>query len=386
MPDSIAAQDKQKSRVLVIDDSRLMRVTIKRVLKNEFDIIEAEDGEQGWGILTGDEHIRVVLTDASMPRLDGYELISRIRHSNDRRLQEIPIIMVTSADEQEQRDRALETGASDFIVKPFDKTQLLARVRSYAKLDRTSKELAQASISLAETSSIDQLSQVNSRNYFILRGEQDLAFAKRHGKGLSVIALGIDNFRQFVENYSKSIGDEIIVWTAKIIKDLVRKEDTVARVSEHTFAIIVPAAGRLEAAVLSERVRKKIASSSFSKSDISIPVSISLGLACFVHEQSQAIEELLKTAEKRLNYAERSGGNRLIASDPEEKPETAAAPKITDVEQALRMLAAGEESRVIPSLPILAQRLLPLLSLCNQELNWDADELVAVIKNKLHLS
>ena len=200
-----------------------------------------------------------------------------------------------------------------------------------------------------------------------------------------MITLRADNFNQLTENYGKTIGDEIIIWTAKIVKDLIRKEDTVARVSEHAFAIIVPAAGRLEAAVLGERVRKKIASSSFSKNEISIPVSISLGLACFVHEQSQTIEELLKTALHRLNHAEKSGGNRLVASDPEVKPEKPTPPKVTDLERALRMLAAGEEAQVTPSLPVLAQRLLPLLNLCNQKLNWDAAEFIAAIKSKLDL-
>lgn len=99
-----------KPRVLIIDDSRVVRVSLKKVLSNEFDIIEAEDGEEGWAALLADRRIQVVLTDAAMPRLDGYALIARIRAHDDVRINDIPVNMVTAADDEAARQRALGLG------------------------------------------------------------------------------------------------------------------------------------------------------------------------------------------------------------------------------------------------------------------------------------
>ena len=87
----------EKPRILIIDDSRLVRVKLTNVLQDEFDISEAEDGESGWEKLLADDNIKVVLTDAGMPKLDGYGLIKRIRAHGESRVQEVPIIMITAA-------------------------------------------------------------------------------------------------------------------------------------------------------------------------------------------------------------------------------------------------------------------------------------------------
>ena len=110
-----------KPRILVIDDSRVVRLSLKKVLGVEFEITEAEDGEAGWDALLADDQIQVVLTDADMPLLNGYDLIARIRAHDDVRINDIPVNMVTAADDEAARTRALDLGATDFVTKPFDK-------------------------------------------------------------------------------------------------------------------------------------------------------------------------------------------------------------------------------------------------------------------------
>ena len=121
-----------------------------------------------------------------MPHLDGYDLIARIRAHDDPRFQHIPVNMVTAADDEAARQRALELGATDCITKPFDKAQLLARVRAQARMDQTSRDLAETSEALIKHATDDALTGVRSRRYFLRRGEQDLAFASRHQQDLSV--------------------------------------------------------------------------------------------------------------------------------------------------------------------------------------------------------
>ena len=95
-----------KPRVLIADDSRIARATLIKHIEGLFEFREALDGEQAWEILLLDPHIRVVITDLTMPKLDGYGLLRRIRASKISRIRNIPVVVVSGSDEQEERDRA----------------------------------------------------------------------------------------------------------------------------------------------------------------------------------------------------------------------------------------------------------------------------------------
>jgi len=125
---SAAGKEKQSDRVriLVVDDSRVIRKAVGKILGGEFDLIEAEDGEAGWQHLVQDEHIELVVADVEMPRLDGYSLICRIRAAEPERVRGVPVIVITGAHDDITRDRAFACGAPDFLTKPLDAQQLLA--------------------------------------------------------------------------------------------------------------------------------------------------------------------------------------------------------------------------------------------------------------------
>ena len=120
-----------RPRVLVIDDSRVIRRMITKLLGSEFDTIEAADGAAGWSVLAHDSHIDVVITDIQMPQLDGYGLICRIRAVDDPGLRDIPVVVITSAEDEITRERAYACGANDFILKPIDEAQLIGCVRAH---------------------------------------------------------------------------------------------------------------------------------------------------------------------------------------------------------------------------------------------------------------
>ena len=138
MPESTA----YKPIILVVDDSRLMRVAARKILKNDFEILEAEDGELAWNILQDNREINLVMSDLSMPRLDGLGLLKRIRESTDVHSKELPVIIVTGAEDDDgSKTSALAAGASDFITKPFESVQLLARTQTQVKQQRTRQAL-----------------------------------------------------------------------------------------------------------------------------------------------------------------------------------------------------------------------------------------------------
>lgn len=378
------APGAEKVRVLVADDSRVIRKAINKILSNEFDLIEAEDGESAWGQLLKDDSIEVVVSDIEMPKLDGYSLICRIRAAEVERVRNVPIIVITGADDELTRERAFACGATDFIIKPIDGVQLLARTRAHARLDQTTRKLEETATALEEQTAVDPLTQLHSRRYFIQRGVQDLAYAKRHNSELSIMRIDIDNFRTIYKKHGDQISDQILIWLAKILTATSRTEDTVARVGGGEFAIIAPSSGRMEAAVLCERMRAAVNAEPFKNDSVSIPLTISLGMSTLGRDPGETIDELLTLAEQRMTLAKAAGGNRLGVSYQDEtpKPEEAIIEQ-PDLETALKMLGANEGGKLLPFLPDLVNRCLPLLEFCNKKLDLGLGFAIESLKDKL---
>jgi CheY-like chemotaxis protein len=123
-------QSDDKPWVLIVDDSRVVRRTILNTLGPAFNVLEAGDGAAGWRMLRQNSRIEVVISDIQMPEMDGYSLICKVRAVEDPALREIPIIVITSAEDDITRERAYACGANDFILKPFHADQLLTCVRN----------------------------------------------------------------------------------------------------------------------------------------------------------------------------------------------------------------------------------------------------------------
>ncbi len=381
----IATHANEKARVLVADDSRVIRKAINKILSSEFDLVEAEDGEAAWEQLQKDGSIQVLVSDIEMPKLDGYSLICRIRATDAERVRNVPIIVITGADDELTRERAFACGATDFIIKPIDGVQLLARTRAHAKLDQTARKLEETSTALEEQTAVDPLTQLHSRRYFIQRGVQDLAYAKRHQSDLSIIRIDIDNFRTIYKKYGDQTSDQILVWLAKILTTTCRTEDTAARIGGGEFAVIAPSSGRMEAAVLCERIRTGVAAEPFKSDSVNVPLTVSLGLATLGRDPGETAEELLALADQRMTLAKAAGGNRLGVSYQEEapKPEEAVIEQ-PDLETALKMLGANEGGKLVPFLPDLITRCLPLLEFCNKKLDLGLGFAIESLKDKLN--
>lgn len=123
-------QSDDKPWVLIVDDSRVVRRTILNTLGPSFNILEAGDGAAGWRMLRQNSRIEVVISDIQMPEMDGYSFICKVRAVEDPALREIPVIVITSAEDDITRERAYACGANDFILKPFHAEQLVNCVRN----------------------------------------------------------------------------------------------------------------------------------------------------------------------------------------------------------------------------------------------------------------
>lgn len=127
------SENVQKTRVMIVDDSRTVRAALNMILRTNYDVIQAEDGEDSWEKLTTNPDISMIITDIMMPKLDGYGLICRIRASSNAVIRDLPIVVITSAEDDITRERAHACGANDFIVKPVESSDLLERVNFHTE-------------------------------------------------------------------------------------------------------------------------------------------------------------------------------------------------------------------------------------------------------------
>ena len=184
-----------KPIVLIVDDSRVIRIAARKILKDEFEPLEAGDGEEAWEMLNKHEDIALVLSDLSMPYLDGMGLLNRLRNAEPERLRTMPMVIVTGAeDDDEAKTRAFAAGASDFISKPFDSVQLLAHTRSHIRLQKTTQELKETTAILNDNPATDPFTGLGNQRAFLERAQQSLAQAIRHRAEMALILFQVDNF------------------------------------------------------------------------------------------------------------------------------------------------------------------------------------------------
>ncbi len=222
------------TRILFVDDSKVMLKTAFKILSAEFDVITAVDGVDAWEKLQRNPDIQVLFTDINMPRCDGYELLQKVRSADGLGLHDMPVILVTGVEDDESaRQQALERGATDFLSKKFLSTELLTRARAHARYQRVA-------LQMQAQSTLDPLTGMDNESGFIHRLEQDIAYARRHGQGLALMRVRIDDLATILQDRGNVVVDEIVVHVANLIRGRIREEDSAARIALGGFAISLP--------------------------------------------------------------------------------------------------------------------------------------------------
>lgn len=369
-----ATEYSAKPKLLIVDDSATIRATLSRAVGDEFDSIEATNGEEAWRLLGNDESIDLVVTDLAMPRMDGYDLIKQMRTHNSSRLVNMPVIVVTGANDTEAREQAFIAGANDFIAKTSDHVEFLARVRAHVKLAQTIQELEQSRRFLKEQANTDPLTKLANRRSFFQAAASSLAQMQRQNEHFSIIILDIDHFKRINDTYGHQAGDYVLVELAKVLSQAIREGDALARIGGEEFVVASPYTNRLAAIVLSERLRKAVETSEFYYDGNVIPVTISLGIAS-MSKGGDDVDKLLAIADSRLYLAKQKGRNRICASDKPGKADRLVdsdmvCPKL---DEAITMIKHGNTFRLIPHLHELSEQLWPILELIGNETGSEMD-------------
>jgi diguanylate cyclase (GGDEF)-like protein len=261
---------------------------------------------------------------------------------------------------------------------------LLARTRAQAKLDRTQRDLESTESALAEQSVIDTLSKLHNKKYFLQRGDKELSIATRHGQDLTLFCVELDRFTQIEYAYGEDCAKSLIQWAAQRIFGRLRKEDTVARIDNSRFAVLAPMTGRLDAAVLCERLRNEFVSLKFEYSNKPLPVTVSLGLVNLGKDNADKFENLLEVAQQRAQEAAANGGNRVIATTRGGRSQAAnTEQQQLSLDSVARVLRKGNVEVLTPHVKAIAALLMPILEFCNKTLRWNLDAEINKIKSRV---
>ena len=347
-------------RILVVDDSRMVRASIIKHLHGHFDIREESDGEAAWQTLVLDLSVVAVISDIQMPRLDGFGLLTRVRSSRLKRLQEIPFILVSGAESEEERDRAKAMGVSDFITKGIGTAEILTRLNHLLELARTRHQLEESRKQMVQ----DMKTGVFTRKFIELQAAQALSHAARHNSEVSVIVLGIDNFDQIIEDIGTDLADQVATRFAQLLAGKMRKEDNLGIYDRGQYVIVSPGVSPARCASFADRVREAVKVAHVAVQGKRLQLTVSAGVANAPQDRVVSAGLLLELAAGRLHEAMQAGGNRIVLGGA---GKDAVVSRIANLNQALEFLKRGQVDVVRPQAAEFGIQILPLLRLINDE-------------------
>ena len=342
-------ESDKKQRLLIVDDSKVIRVTARKILQDHFKTVEAVDGENAWEILGSEEPFSLIVSDLTMPKLDGYGLLERIRSSPLPHVQNIPVIVITGSNDSETvKKRATSAGATDFIGKPFDSVDLLARTQALASAHTTVQTLTEETIALEDQITIDPTRCIANEQAFMGRGYQQLSYAIRHKTSLAVFRIEIDDFGDLFKRYGQAISESIVKAVATVLQSGIRHEDMAARIGTARFALLLPGMNKTGIRNLADRINRDISARILKASETRIRFTVSIGVAAPDILRNARFDELLSVADSRLVYAMSRGGNQVILDGAENEAQIPPAP-LTPEETAPLVLEAAVISMSEPT-------------------------------------
>jgi two-component system cell cycle response regulator len=303
------AEAGRHGRILMVDDRPALSDRIQNMLSSEHTVdMERDPTEALFHAAEGNYDLVIVSLD--LDNFDGLRLCSQLRSLE--RTRNVPILAIAEADNNTRLVRALEIGVNDYLVRPFDKNEIMARVRTQIRKKRYAERLrdnVQLSIEMAIT---DALTGLYNRRYMETHVGTLVDQAMSRGKPLSVLILDIDYFKSINDTHGHDAGDDVLQDFATRIRKSIRGIDLACRYGGEEFVVVMPETDMAVATMVAERLRRRIASEPFpiQKGTRMIEVTISIGIAALGPNDDAAA--VIKRADQALYRAKRDGRNRVV--------------------------------------------------------------------------
>ena len=304
--------------ILVVDDSASIRSQIRGVLRQVegFDeFIEAGDGLQAFKLMH-ERQPDLVVCDLIMPVFDGLKFLA-LRATRPE-LANIPVIMLTAEGDANRKVEVLDQGASDYVTKPFDDRELLARVKVHYRLKVLQDQLREANKRLEALADTDGLTGLFNRRYFDALLLRELQRTERYKAPLGLVLLDIDHFKRVNDDFGHSMGDEVLRNVSRLVTSSVRVTDSAARYGGEEIAIVFTQTSAQGVAEVTERLRQRLADFYHDYQGMRLKCTASFGISvCDGRGLTPNAKELIDRADRALYRAKRAGRNCVVPWTPE---------------------------------------------------------------------
>ncbi|MEO8717368.1 MAG: diguanylate cyclase [Burkholderiales bacterium] len=360
-----------RPRVLIIDDSKFVRTTFRRILESSLEVREEADGEAGWKAIASDPSVQLVFCDISMPRMDGFGVLGQIRGAKEERIRLLPVIIISGDEDEATRKRVRDCGATDFISKNADATEVLSRIDTQLRLIRAKQDASDSRKAVAESATHDPLTGAFTLHYLLTEARKHYAYARRHGSLLSVVTLRIDSHRRIAGQVGREVADQVLAKIANAIQAGLRAEDSMGRSGDDMFTVLLAGTSGQQAGAFARRLHQQLGKAQINYQGQPLRIEASIGLAALGADTVSAVEELLRLASSRLGQA--MAGAAQSAAGP--APAGGLPP---EVERALQVLERVPADRMGDAAVEVLRRLAPLLQAACKRLRVDAPAEVIV--------
>jgi diguanylate cyclase (GGDEF)-like protein len=323
-PQAISADIKNRSIVIVDDMPDNLRL-LADILKNKgYKVRPAPSGARALATIHK-EPPELILLDIMMPGMDGYEVCRQLK--SDGRMKDIPIIFLSALNEVFDKVKAFKAGAIDFITKPFQVEEVLARVRTHLTIRTQQKALSLQNEALLKKNALiteqakklellatkDFLTGLSNRRDFLERADQEEKRFKRTGRPFSLILFDIDHFKRVNDTFGHTCGDKVLTSVSRALEKALRAQDILARWGGEEFICLLPETGVEGAKSAAEKIRTDMASLGRHCIDGDVSITVTVGVC--VYDGSCTIAECIRRADDALYKGKNQGRNRVVWAD-----------------------------------------------------------------------
>lgn len=305
-------------KVLIVDDVPVGIKVLGELLREHYEILVATSGSRAIEVALKNQP-DLILLDVVMPDMDGLETCRQLKGNTQTK--DIPVIFLTAMSESSDVIKGFEVGGQDYIVKPFHKTEVIARVKNHLELKKSKEKVKQYALELEQKNDelqqllekteqlamTDFLTGITNRRFAIKKMNEELSRINRGGDGFSLLMIDIDNFKSINDSYGHACGDYVLKNLINLIKPVLREYDMIARWGGEEFLIMLPMTEINDAKTVAEKVVSCVGAQIFNYKGISFNVTVTAGVAQY--QVDDDLDSIIKRADEAMYQGKMSGKN-----------------------------------------------------------------------------
>ena len=314
-------------KILVADDDPINRRLLEIfLLKWDYQVVFASNGEEAWKILQQNDSPKLAILDWMMPGMDGVQICRELRKQSERAY--VYVLLLTANAQKSEVLTGLDAGADEYLTKPFEGTELKARLRTGRRILELQEQLVSANEALKFQLAYDPLTGLLRRDAILETLRIELIRSQRERTTVGILMADLDHFKQVNDTHGHLAGDAVLREAAKRMRASVRPYDAVGRYGGEEFLIVVPGCDISVAMSRADVLRNAIGERPFATPDGVIPVTLSLGVSVGGGTGTVESEGLLRCADSALYEAKNKGRNQVVLSRESRELSTISSPNI----------------------------------------------------------